>query len=76
MAGYGGLRGLVFYLAVHAKFQGLGYGQKLMQQIENVLAEIDCSKLYMAVPIANETVLGFYNNLTYTTDDVVSLGKG
>ena len=35
----------------------------------------NCRKLYMAVPIANETVLGFYNNLTYTTDDVVSLGK-
>ena len=47
-----------------------------MQKIENVLAEIDCCKLYMAVPIANEAVLGFYNNLTYTPDDVVSLGKG
>ena len=60
---------------MHTKFQGFGYGQKLMQQIENVLAEIDCCKLYMAVPIANEAVLGFYNNLIYTTDDVVSLGK-
>ena len=47
-----------------------------MQQIENVLAEIDCCKLYMAAPIANKAVLSFYNNLTYTTDDVVSLGKG
>ena len=46
-----------------------------MQQIENVLAEIDCCKLYMAVPIADEAVLGLYSNLNYTTDDVVSLGK-
>ncbi len=46
-----------------------------MQKIENVLADIDCCKLYMAVLIANEAVLGLYSNLTYTTDDVVSLGK-
>ena len=60
---------------MHTKFQGFGYGQKLMQKIENVLADIDCCKLYMAVLIANEAVLGLYSNLTYTTDDVVSLGK-
>jgi ribosomal protein S18 acetylase RimI-like enzyme len=75
MAGYDGHRGSVFYLAVHPKFQGLGYGQKLMGHIENVLTDIGCCKLNIVVRSTNEAVLGFYNNLAYTTDDVVSLGK-
>jgi ribosomal protein S18 acetylase RimI-like enzyme len=75
MAGYDGHRGSVFYLAVHPKFQGLGYGQKLMGHIEHVLTEIGCCKLNIVVRTTNEAMLGFYNNLTYTTDNVVSLGK-
>ena len=75
MAGYDGHRGSVFYLAVHPEFQGLGYGQKLMGHIENVLTDIGCCKLNIVVRSTNEAVLGFYNNLAYTTDDVVSLGK-
>jgi ribosomal protein S18 acetylase RimI-like enzyme len=75
MAGYDGHRGSVFYLAVHPKFQGLGYGQKLMGHIEHVLTDIGCCKLNIVVRTTNEAVLGFYDNLTYTTDDVVSLGK-
>ena len=75
MAGYDGHRGSVFYLAVHPNFQGLGYGQKLMGHIENVLTDIGCCKLNIVVRSTNEAVLGFYNNLAYTTDDVVSLGK-
>jgi hypothetical protein len=46
-----------------------------MGHIENVLTDIGCCKLNIVVRSTNEAVLGFYNNLAYTTDDVVSLGK-
>ena len=75
MAGYDGHRGSVFYLAVHPKFQGIGYGQTLMGHIETVLAEIGCCKLNIVVRSTNDGVLGFYNHLSYTTDNIVSLGK-
>lgn len=75
MAGYDGHRGSVFYLAVHPEVQGLGYGQYLMTHIETVLANLGCPKLNIVVRSKNGAVLGFYRNLFYATDDVVSLGK-
>ncbi len=75
MAGYDGHRGSVFYLAIHPKLQGLGYGQKLMSHIENVLTSLGCPKLNIVVRSSNESVLKFYNNLSYAPDDVVSIGK-
>ncbi len=75
MAGYDGHRGSVFYLAVNPEHQGSGYGQKLMAYIENVLTEMGCPKLNIVVRSTNERVLGFYNNLSYSTDEVVGLGK-
>ena len=75
MAGYDGHRGSVFYLAVHPESQGHGYGQALMSHIERVLISIGCPKLNIVVRSTNEKVLGFYSNLSYEHDSVVSLGK-
>lgn len=75
MAGYDGHRGSVYYLAVHPESQGLGFGQKLMLHIDRVLIDIGCPKLNIVVRSTNESVLEFYNNLSYTPDDVVSIGK-
>lgn len=75
MAGYDGHRGSVYYLAVAPEFQGGGHGRALMAWIEQALLEMGCPKLNIVVRTANEKVLRFYENLGYTTDDVVSLGK-
>jgi len=75
MAGYDGHRGSVFYLAIHPSVQGLKYGQKLMSHIEDTLEKIGCPKLNIVVRSTNEKVLGFYNTLSYSKDDVVSIGK-
>jgi len=75
MAGYDGHRGSVFYLAVHPKFQGNGLGKLLMNHIEAVLTDLGCPKLNIVIRSSNEPVLGFYNNLSYKLDDVVSIGK-
>jgi len=75
MAGYDGHRGSVFYLAIDPNQQDLGYGQKLMAHIEVCLAELGCPKLNIVVRSSNDHVLGFYNNLSYVKDDVVSMGK-
>ena len=75
MAGYDGHRGSVFYLAVHPDFQGLGHGQELVTHIETLLTGMGCPKLNIVIRSSNVDVVGFYNSLSYTQDDVVSLGK-
>jgi len=75
MAGYDGHRGSVFYLAIHPEYQGLGYGKQLMVHIEYELVKLGCPKLNIVVRSTNSLALGFYNNLSYAKDEVVSLGK-
>ena len=75
MAGYDGHRGSVFYLAVEPALHGKGYGQLMMAHIETTLQALGCPKINIAVRSTNEPVLGFYDNLSYALDDVVSLGK-
>ena len=75
MAGYDGHRGSVFYLAISPYCQGQGYGQKLMTYIENALMDLGCPKLNIVVRSSNDRVLRFYNNMAYSTDDVISIGK-
>lgn len=75
MAGYDGHRGSVFYLAVDPAHQGKGYGQALMAHIEATLQALGCPKINIVVRATNEKVLGFYKNLSYSKDDVVSIGK-
>ena len=75
MAGYDGHRGSVFYLAVNPDYQGHGYGQELMVHIENSLINLGCPKINVVVRSTNDHVLGFYNNMAYVADDVVSVGK-
>ena len=75
MAGYDGHRGSVFYLAVEPALHGKGYGQRMMAHIETTLHAMGCPKINSAVRSTNEPVLGFYDNLSYALDDVVSLGK-
>ncbi|MEP5766227.1 MAG: GNAT family acetyltransferase [Halieaceae bacterium] len=75
MAGYDGHRGSVFYLAVHPDAQAKGYGQQLMEHIELVLEDIGCPKLNILVRSSNQSVLEFYDELSYSADDVVCLGK-
>ena len=75
MAGYDGHRGSVFYLAVHPDYQGLGYGKQLMKYIESLLLQLGCPKLNIVVRSTNESVLEFYDILSYKPDDIISLGK-
>lgn len=75
MAGYDGHRGSVFYLAVSPDCQRRGYGELMMQKIEDALKAMGCPKLNIVVRSSNDQVLEFYGHLGYTTDDVVSLGR-
>jgi ribosomal protein S18 acetylase RimI-like enzyme len=75
MAGYDGHRGWVNYLAVQPGLQRRGYGQALMQAVEQELLAIGCPKINLQVRSNNDSVLAFYRHIGYVQDEVVSLGR-
>ncbi|MEK7320240.1 MAG: GNAT family acetyltransferase [Pseudomonadota bacterium] len=75
MVGFDGHRGWVYYLAVDPAHQGRGYGRMLMAHAEALLVERGYPKINLLVREGNDAVLAFYNELGYTRDAAVSLGK-
>ena len=75
MAGYGGHRGLVNYLAIDEEFRRKGIGHLMMQKIEEELIRLGCPKINIQVRFSNTDVVAFYKSIGYKEDEVLSLGK-
>jgi ribosomal protein S18 acetylase RimI-like enzyme len=75
MAGYDGHRGWINYLAVTPSSRRAGVGRALMSEAERILREAGCPKINLQVRGTNDSAVGFYEALGYTTDDVISLGR-
>ena len=75
MAGWDGHRGWISFLAVDPDRQHEGLGAALVAEAERLLLEAGCPKVMLMVRTGNEGVLGFYEHLGYSRDDVVVLGK-
>ncbi len=75
MVSYDGHRGSVYYLAVDPAFQGRGFGKRLMEYCETFLLEIGCPKINLFVRSDNEAVLRFYEDLGFSQDAAMPLGK-
>ena len=52
-----------------------GIGRALMNEVELRLRDAGCPKINLQVRGANDSAVGFYEALGYTTDDVISLGR-
>lgn len=75
MGGYDGHRGWVNYLAVAPELRNRGFGRMLMAALERMLAARGCPKLNLQVRAGNSAAIGFYSELGYARDDVISFGK-
>ncbi|MBC8218995.1 MAG: GNAT family acetyltransferase [Proteobacteria bacterium] len=75
MGGYDGHRGWINYLAVHPDFQGLGYAQQMMVNVESELRKIGCPKINLQIRSGNDKVMTFYQKLGFTDDRALSMGK-
>ena len=75
MGGFEGHRGWINYLAVHPNFQGLGYGQKMMESVESELRKRGCPKINLQIRPGNDRVMAFYQKLGFKDDKVLSMGK-
>ena len=75
MGGYDGHRGWINYLAVHPDFQGQGYAQQVMGNVESELRKIGCPKINLQIRSGNARVMAFYQKLGFTDDQALSMGK-
>jgi len=75
MAGYDGHRGWVNYLAVDPAHRGAGHARALVTAVETRLRALGCAKINVQVRADNHGAIGFYRQLGYGADAVVSLGK-
>lgn len=75
MAGYDGHRGWVNYLGVHPDARRTGVGRALMHELEERLLALGCPKLNLQVREGNDDALAFYEQLGFSRDPAISLGK-
>jgi len=75
MGGYDGHRGWVYYLAVDPSYQRSGYGQQMMEAIEDKLFAIGCPKINLLIRAENKEVMRFYQGIGYNTEEIVTMGK-
>ena len=75
MAGYDGHRGSVNYLAISPNYQRNGYARQLMDKIEEELIKLGCPKINLLIRSSNIAVKDFYNEIGYSSEDVVCFGK-
>jgi ribosomal protein S18 acetylase RimI-like enzyme len=75
MIGFDGHRGWVSYLAVAVTHRGSGHASALMAEGERLLVELGCPKIMLMVREENTEVTGLYENLGYTKEQTVLMGK-
>ena len=75
LAGYDGVRGWVYHLAVHPEFRRRGIGTDLMRSAEERLKPLGCPKLNLQVRAANANAVEFYRSLGYATEERISMGR-
>jgi ribosomal protein S18 acetylase RimI-like enzyme len=75
MAGYGGHRGWLNYLAVAPRFRRQGIGRMLVAEAEARLHQMGCPKINIQIRTSNTEVIAFYRRIGFKSDEVVSMGK-
>lgn len=75
VAGYDGVRGWIYRLAVSPNARRRGIGSELVRTAEQALIELGCPKVNLQVVTSNKDVVGFYERCGYDVEPRLSLGK-
>jgi ribosomal protein S18 acetylase RimI-like enzyme len=75
LAGYDGVRGWIYSLAVAPGHRRRGFGTRMVRAAELALLDLGCPKINLQVRAGNEQVVGFYRRLGYRVEDRVSMGR-
>lgn len=75
MAGYDGVRGWIYSLAVEETHRRAGIGSQLLEYAEQALTEHGCEKVNLQVRTGNSEVTQFYSHCGFEVEDRISMGK-
>jgi ribosomal protein S18 acetylase RimI-like enzyme len=75
MGGYDGHRGWIYSLAVDENERHRGIGTELMSEVERRLKDRGCLKVNLQVMPDNKGVLQFYQELGFSVEERLSMGK-
>ncbi|MCH2184273.1 GNAT family acetyltransferase [Myxococcota bacterium] len=74
MAGYDGVRGWLYSVAVTPDQQRRGIGQKLIQVAMEALKDLGCVKVNLQIRASNHEVIAFYESLGFGIEERISMG--
>jgi ribosomal protein S18 acetylase RimI-like enzyme len=75
MAGFDGVRGWIYHLAVTPSWRRHGFGTQLVRAAEAGLRALGCAKVNIQVRVTNVRVVEFYRELGYAIEERVSMGR-
>ena len=75
IAGFDGVRGWIYHLAVAPAHRRRGIATRLMRGAEAALRARGCSKINLQVRATNESVVAFYRALGYQIEERLSMGR-
>ncbi|HIJ65913.1 MAG TPA: GNAT family acetyltransferase [Candidatus Hydrogenedentes bacterium] len=75
MGGFDGHRGWLYALAVDPVHQRRGIATALVRRLEQLLKELGCLKINLQVRGTNSGVIGFYESVGYSVENIISMGK-
>jgi ribosomal protein S18 acetylase RimI-like enzyme len=75
LAGYDGVRGWIYHLAVDPSKRRKGAARLLMQTAEDSLEALGCPKINLQIRANNIVVVDFYKAMGYGVEERVQMGK-
>ena len=75
MAGFDGVRGWIYHLAVAPEARRRGIATRLVRAAESGLRKLGCAKVNLQVRATNADVVAFYRTLGYAIEERVSMGR-
>ncbi len=75
IAGYDGVRGWIYHLAVDEPWRRRGIATALVRKAEEALTALGCPKVNLQVRASNADVVPFYRKLGYEVQELVSMGR-
>jgi ribosomal protein S18 acetylase RimI-like enzyme len=75
IAGWDGVRGWIYHLAVAPAHRRRGIATRLMRGAEATLRAVGCPKINLQVRATNQSVVAFYRALGYQLEDRISMGR-
>jgi ribosomal protein S18 acetylase RimI-like enzyme len=75
VAGFDGMRGWLYHLAVAPEHRRHGFGTQLVHVAESALHALGCAKVNLQVRAESAAVVAFYRSIGYQVEERVSMGR-